>query len=123
MGLFAVLQSIGHRLLLIVAVIVLNFTLIHLAPGDPVEAMVGEMGGASPELIAKLRAIYGLDKSFGEQLWIYLRNFLSGDLGFSLYHNRPVTELILQRLPATLILIATALLVAMTLGSFLGIVS
>ena len=63
MGLFAVLQSIGHRLLLIVAVIVLNFTLIHLAPGDPVEAMVGEMGGASPELIAKLRALYGLDKA------------------------------------------------------------
>jgi peptide/nickel transport system permease protein len=47
MGLLTALTSIVHRLLLIVAVIGLNFTLIHLAPGDPVEAMVGELGGVA----------------------------------------------------------------------------
>jgi Binding-prot-dependent transport system membrane comp, N-term len=76
MGLLTALTSIVHRLLLIVAVIGLNFTLIHLAPGDPVEAMVGEWA-ASPELIAKLRSLYGLDKGFPEQLWIYMKTFLS----------------------------------------------
>ena len=63
-------QAIG----LLFAVAILNFSLIHMAPGDIVSTLVGEMGGASPETIAQLRKSFGLDLSFAEQLWIYLKH-------------------------------------------------
>ena len=63
---------IGKRLLyavaLITAVLVLNFSLLHLAPGDPADAIAGEMGGATAELLAEIRTLYGLDKPFLVQL-------------------------------------------------------
>ena len=57
----------------LVTVLVLNFVLIHLAPGDIVEVIVGEMGGASEEQVEQIRALYGLDKNLLEHLWIYLK--------------------------------------------------
>jgi peptide/nickel transport system permease protein len=104
-------------------VVVLNFALIHLAPGDPAEVIAGEMGGASADILAQLRTAYGLDKSFLEQLWVYAKHVLSGDLGQSFYFNAPVVELISQRLPATLLLVITAILLAMVVGTFLGVMA
>ncbi|MCU4162034.1 ABC transporter permease [Acidiphilium sp. AL] len=116
-------QRVSHALLLILAVIVLNFTLIHLAPGGPAQVMAGEMGGASPQVLAQLRISYGLDHSFLDQLWRYVSHVLEGNLGRSFYYNTPVLQLLLQRLPATLLLMITAIVLAATVGTWLGIIA
>ena len=108
---------------LLVAVLVLNFLLIQMAPGDPVEVIVGEMGGASEELIARLRAEYGLDKPVIVQLGLYLSKVVTGDFGYSYYFNQPVLGLILQRLPATILLVVSSLMIAVVVGTLMGIYS
>ena len=108
---------------LILAVLVLNFTLIHLAPGDPAEVLAGEMGGATEQMLADIRAAYGLDRPFHVQLASYLGKVLHGDLGYSYYYNQPVAGLILDRLAPTVLLIVTALVLAILLGTFLGVLS
>ena len=121
-GLF-IFQRIAYALILVLAVIVLNFLLIHFAPGDPVETLAGAMGGMTEELRAQLRHAYGLDQSLPHQLGVYLSRFAGGDLGYSYYFNLPVTELILQRVPATLLLLITSLLFSLTVGTLLGVLA
>lgn len=116
------LKRIGYSIVVLVAVMVLNFMLIKLAPGDAVTVMIGDMGGATPELAAKLRAEYGLDQSTFTQLWKYISKMATGDLGTSFTYEQPVVDLILDYLPATILLVATALLFAIFLGTFLGAV-
>ena len=124
MGLFAaILKRLLYGLALLVAVIVFNFILIHLAPGDPAETIAGEMGGATEEMLAELRASYGLDKPLWEQLWIYLGRVAQGDLGQSFFFNAPVTELILERLPATILLVLSSLVLATVVGTLMGVVA
>ena len=118
---------LGRRLFyaaaLIAAVVVLNFLLIRLAPGDPALAIAGEMGGATEEIIEDIRRIYGLDKPLPHQLLVYMKRMLSGDLGDSLFFNTPVMDLILARLGPTILLVTTAMLLAVILGSFLGVLA
>ena len=121
--LFSFFRKIVYSLILILAVIVLNFLLLHIAPGDPVETLVGEMGGATPELIAQLRAEYGLDKSFPQQLFTYILRMARGDLGMSFNYDQPVVTIIKGRLSATLILVLTALVLAIFAGTLLGIIA
>ncbi len=116
-------KRVANAIVLLLAVLVLNFTLIHLAPGDPVEVLVGEMGGATPEIIAELRANLGLDQPFYVQILTYLGNVATGDLGHSFYYDKPVTTLILERLGATLLLVITALFFALIAGTALGVAS
>jgi peptide/nickel transport system permease protein len=116
-------QRILYAVILLLAVLVLNFMLIHLAPGDPADVIAGEMGGASEEIMAQIRATYGLDKPVLEQLVVYLKKVGQGNLGYSFYFNRPVTELILQRVAATVLLVISALLVSVFAGTFLGVVA
>lgn len=116
-------QRLANAVALLLAVLVLNFCLIHLAPGDPVQVIAGEMGGASPEVVAELRAKYGLDHSLLEQLFTYLGKVITGDFGYSYYFNEPVLYLIAQRLPATLYLTSCALIIAVLIGTLLGIIS
>jgi peptide/nickel transport system permease protein len=116
-------QRLANAVALLLAVLVLNFCLIHLAPGDPVQVIAGEMGGASAEVIAALRAKYGLDDSLVEQLVTYLGKIATGDFGYSYYFNEPVLTLIQQRLPATLLLAFAALTAAVLIGTTLGIIS
>jgi len=106
--------------LLLLAVLILNFILIHLAPGDPVEALVGEMGGATPELVAEMRANFGLDEPLWKQILIYLRNVGQGDFGNSLYYDQSVVSLIASRILPTLLLVICALSFAIVLGTLLG---
>jgi peptide/nickel transport system permease protein len=116
-------QRLLHAAGLLLAVLVLNFTLVHVAPGDPAEVIAGEMGGATEEMMAEIRRSYGLDQPFHVQLGRYLAKVGQGDLGYSFFFNRPVTDLILERLGATILLVTTALLVAVFLGTFLGVVA
>lgn len=121
------LKAITGRILnavaLIIAVMVLNFLLLHFAPGDPAEVIAGEMGGATEEMLASIRAAYGLDKPPLTQLYIYLARALRGDLGVSFFYNAPVSELILARLWPTLLLVVTALFMAIIGGTFLGVMT
>ena len=110
-------------MVLLLAVIVLNFILVHIAPGDAVTAMIGDMGGATPELIAELRADYGLDQSLFTQLYTHISKMVVGDLGTSFTHRVPVRTLILDHLPATVLLVTTAFLLAIFIGTILGIIA
>ncbi len=122
-SLLAIVRRIIYSLLLLLAVVVLNFLLLHIAPGGPVETLVGQMGGATPELIAQLKVTYGLDRSIPEQLMTHIVRMAHGDLGMSFAYDRDVLSLIMGRLPATLILVITALVLAIVTGTFLGIVA
>jgi len=102
------------------AIVVVNFLLIHAAPGDPASVIAGESGAADPKFVAQLRHEFGLDRPLHEQLWIYVRNVASGDLGFSHRQQRPVLDLIMERLPATLLLTGTAFAFAIIAGISLG---
>ncbi len=106
---------------LILAVIVLNFSMIHLTPGDPATVIAGESGAGDPETIAQIRAEYGLDRPFLVQLGSYIGDVVQGDLGFSFFFDRPVTELIGERLWPTVLLVGTSLLFAIVLGVLAGV--
>ena len=106
--------------LVLLAIAVLNFFLIRLAPGDPAQVMAGEAGAADAVLLQQLRERFGLDRPVTEQLAIYLKGYLTFDLGFSYRQNRPVLDLIGERLPATLLLTGAAFVVSLGLGTLLG---
>ncbi len=112
-----------YAVLLLLAVLVLNFTMMHLAPGDVSDTIAQSMGGADEEVLARIRADYGLDEPFLVQLGTYLGKVLRFDLGYSFYYSQPVTDLILQRLPATLLLVFTAQILALLIGVVLGVIS
>jgi peptide/nickel transport system permease protein len=117
------LSRLLQGLALVLAVVVLNFILVHAAPGDPVETIAGASGGMSEELQAELRKQYGLDKPLPVQLGIYLGRVVTGDLGYSYFFNLPVSNLIAERVPATLLLVLTSVLAAFLIGTTLGVLS
>ena len=113
----------GNGLALLLAVLILNFTLIHIAPGDVADTIAGDMGGADAEVMAKIRSDYGLDRPFHEQLLAYVGKLARGDLGYSFFFNQPVTALLLERLPATLLLVLSAQVLAIMVGTVLGVIA
>ena len=117
------LSRLLQGLALVLAVVVLNFILVHAAPGDPVETIAGASGGMSEELQTELRKQYGLDKPLPVQLGIYLGRVVTGDLGYSYFFNLPVSNLIAERVPATLLLVLTSVLAAFLIGTTLGVLS
>ena len=116
-------SRLAQGLALVLAVVVLNFVLVHAAPGDPVETIAGASGGMDEKLQAELRAQYGLDRPLPVQLGIYLGKVLRGDLGYSYFFNLPVSGLIAERVPATLALVLTSVLAAFLIGTTLGVLS
>jgi peptide/nickel transport system permease protein len=114
---------LGYALGLLLAVVILNFFLIHIAPGDIADTIAGDMGGATEDIMAQIRADYGLDKPFIVQLGVYLWNVAHFDFGYSFFFNTPVTSLIIERLPPTLLLVLTAQLFALVGGVILGVIS
>lgn len=112
-----------YAIALLLAVLVLNFSLIHMAPGDVADTIAQSMGGADAEILERIRADYGLDQPFLVQLGAYMGRILRFDLGYSYFYSMPVTELILQRLPATLLLVFTAQILALIVGVILGVIS
>lgn len=116
-------KRVGYGLLLLLAVLVLNFVLISLAPGDVADTIAGDMGGADAEVIEEIRERYGLDQPFYVRLWRYLSGVVVLDLGYSYFFNTPVTTLILEKLPATLLLVFSAQVLAIVLGTLLGVLA
>lgn len=116
------IRFLARRLVLTIPVLLgvatLVFSLIHLIPGDPAQAMLGE--AASPEDIADLRERLGLDRPLVEQYGSFLRGALKGDLGTSLRTSQPVTAMIAERMPATFELAAAAMLFAIAVAMPLG---
>lgn len=112
-------QSIG----LVLAVIILNFLLIQIAPGDAATAIAGEQSASDPEVIDKIREQYGLDRPIPVQLAVYIGNVARGDLGDSIWFNEPVTSLLASRILPTLLLSAAALSFAVVIGVAVGTVA
>ncbi len=104
----------------LLAIVLLNFFLIRAAPGDPAQVMAGEAGAADEIFIEQLREKFGLDKPLHEQLLIYVTGIVTFDMGYSYRQQEPVAKLILDRLPATLLLTVTAFLVSIGLGILFG---
>lgn len=119
----SILQRILYAALLLLAVLVLNFSMMHMAPGDVADTISQSMGGADSEVLEQIRKDYGLDQPYIIQLGRYVGNVLQGDLGYSFFYNEPVTKLIYEKMPATLILVVTAQLLALVVGVFLGVYS
>lgn len=116
-------RRLVYGAVLMLCVIVLNFFLIHAAPGDAVGAMVAESGGADPAVIAQLRASYGMDQPLYVQLYKYLGKMATGDFGQSFHYDAPVLGIILARLPSTLLLTISAMFVAVIVGTALGVIA
>ena len=114
-----------RRVLLAIPVLLgvatLVFSLIHLVPGDPAQAMLGD--GAAPKDIAELRTNLGLDQPLFTQYVSFLRHAITGDLGKSFRTGQPVTTMIVERIPATAELAIAAMLVAIVLAIPLGVVA
>jgi len=116
-----------RRLIQAVPVIVLimigTFLLLKLAPGDTVDALVGDMGGADADFIARLRAEYGLDQPVWVQLWRYMLKLATFDFGWSFVYEQPVSTILMDRLGTTLLLMATSLSIAFVVGIGLGAIA
>ena len=99
------------------------FLLLQLAPGDTVDALVAQMGGGDATMMEQLRRFYGLDVSVAVQLGRYLWRLVQLDLGFSAIYGKPVSAVILERLPTTLLLMGSALSFAFAGGMALGVLA
>ncbi|WP_377805445.1 ABC transporter permease [Azospirillum melinis] len=105
---------------ILIAIVVMNFFLVHAAPGDPAMVMAGEAGAADEKFVTQLREQFGLDRPLYEQLGTYIGKVVQGDLGFSYRQQRPVWDILAERLPATLVLTLTAFILALAAGVALG---
>jgi len=119
------LRYVGRRLVQVPAavggILLAGFLLIHLTPGDPVVALAGEHGDAA--YYAFMREKFGLDRPLPDQLLIYAGNMLRADLGVSYVYGRPVATVIAERLPATLLLTLSALVISSVAGIGLGVLA
>jgi peptide/nickel transport system permease protein len=115
-----IVRRLLHAVPLLLAVVVLNFLLIALTPGDPITLLVGDFP-APPEYLEKMRREYGLDQPIWVQLGHYLSKVVQGDFGYSFNAQQPVGPLILDRVGATLTLTVSALLLASIGGVVFGV--
>jgi peptide/nickel transport system permease protein len=114
------IRRAGQSILVLIVMAVLVFVGVY-AIGDPIDIMISPDANQA-EIEAATRRL-GLDKPLYEQFWIFLGNLLHGDLGISFVFNQPATEVILQRLPATLELAALALIISLVFGVTLGVIA
>ena len=118
-----VARRLAQAVPIVLGIVILNFLMLQLAPGDAAEVLAGEAGAATPEYMAQLRERFGLDQPAWLQLVIYVKNILTLDLGFSFRHNMPVLDLILNRLGPTLLLMGTTLVLSVGVGVLLGLIA
>ena len=108
---------------LIIGVTLLAFIISNAVPADPVTANLGQKAMSDPKIVAAFRAEWGLDRPVVEQYVVYIRNLVMGDLGRSIKSRRPVAEDLASYLPATIELATTAILIGVTVGMALGLLS
>lgn len=113
-----VLRRLVQLVPVLLVIATIQFVLIQLAPGDAAQVIAGE--NQDPGYIAALRDRFGLDQPLPVQYVVYLGNLVRGDLGDSFTYGRPVVAVIADRLPATLLLLGTALIIAAVLGTVVG---
>jgi len=107
----------------ILVAITINFFLINLAPGNPIQFIAGDPIFLSPQLVEYYSKLWGLDKPVYVRYFIYISNLFRGDLGYSYRYSAPVAKLIIERLPITLLLTVVADIIAFMLGVYLGLLS
>jgi peptide/nickel transport system permease protein len=122
-GLRYVVRRLALAIPTILTIVVLNFALVHLAPGDAADVLAGEAGSATPQYMAQLRHNFGLDQPLYVQLLVYLKQVVTLDLGYSFRHGMSVSELIVSRLGPTLLLMLTVLVLSVGLGVLLGAIA
>ncbi len=115
------LRRLAQAFPLLLAVALLTFALVEFAPGEPIVALAGEDGDAG--YYAMMRTRFGLDRPVHERLFVYVGRVLRGDLGFSYRLQQPALTAVLGRLPATLLLVTPALLLATLIGLGLGLLA
>ncbi len=113
------LQSIP----LVLFAMAINFVIIHAAPGDPITYLYGSSAEVSAEQMQRLRQDLGLTQPLYVQYVLYLRQLARGDLGFSVINRKPVLDLILERIPATLVLMSAAFVFSVVVGGLWGVIS
>ena len=118
-GLFLARRLVKAAIILFFIVLI-NFALIRAAPGDPAAVMAGEAGASDEQYVEVLRQRFGLDEPLHTQMYLYVTSVFRGDLGFSYRQGQFVSDLILDRLPATLLLTVTAFIFALAMGILLG---
>ncbi len=118
-----VCRRLAQAVPIVLGIVILNFLLLQLAPGDAADVLAGEAGSATPEYMAMLREHFGLDKPVYVQLFHYIKNIVQLDLGFSFRHNMPVLDLILERLWPTLLLMGATLVLSVGVGTLLGLLA
>ena len=116
-----ILRRCGQALLVVLGVVVLTFIVVRLLPGDPAIAYAGPR--ATAEELAQARIALGLDRPVPVQLWIYLTGILQGDLGTSIFTKQPVIADLTKAFPASLELVAAALVIAVPIGMLLGMLA
>jgi len=115
------IRRLFHAIFVLLGVSIVIFFLIHLAPGNPVDLILGD--NATPEQVAAASAKYGLDKPLPEQYIIWLGNVLKGDLGDSIYFHQSNWDLIKDRMPATFQLATSALILSLLVALPLGLIA
>ncbi|MFT7053537.1 MAG: peptide/nickel transport system permease protein, partial [Psychromonas sp.] len=118
-----VLKRLIQSIPVVIAILVINFFLLHMAEGDAADVLAGEAGSATPEYMEQLREKFGLDKPLPVQLAVYLKNVLSFDLGYSFRHGMPVIDLVMDRFVPTLLLMVSTIVIAVGLGIILGLIA
>ena len=119
MFLRSLLTRVATTIITLFGVAVIVFVVIRVVPGDPIAMMLPP--GATETDIARLQALYGLDKSIPQQFFIWLSGVVQGDFGTSITSRQPVLGLVLSRLPATLELSVMALVIAVVIGGFMAL--
>jgi len=121
-----ILRYTVYRLIQAVPVLfglsVITFLLANSMPGDPVSIMLAETE-SDPELVAALEAQYGLDRPLHERYVNYMIGLAQGDLGYSLYYNEPVLTKVAERLPVTIMLVASSFVFAIATAIPLGVIA
>ena len=118
-------QYTARRLLLaipvLLGILLVTFALARMIPGDPCKAMLGEK--ATVQVCERFNEQYGLNKPIPVQFWIYMKDILRGDFGQSIRFSRPVTTILIERLPTTIELGLISLIIAVLIGIPAGVIS
>lgn len=115
-----IIMRLFKAVIVLFLIIIFNFLLIQLAPGDPAAILAGEAGATDQEFLNQLRERFGLDQPMYVQLWRYVSGIAMLDFGYSYRLGVPVFDLIMARLPATLLLTGTAFVISLVLGIIAG---